>query len=93
MPLLLCSVPLSISDRSLVYPSVRSPSSNSSFKVVCYNVLAEIYANQQIYPYCPAWALAWNYRRTNILRELLQYGGVTLWGVLYVILVMSFSRH
>ena len=24
--------------------------------------------------YCPSWALAWNYRRQNLLRELLSYG-------------------
>ena len=23
--------------------------------------------------YCPAWALSWNYRRQNLLRELLSY--------------------
>ena len=45
----------------------------SPFRVVCYNMLADIYANRQIYPYCPAWALAWNYRRNNILRELTSY--------------------
>lgn len=38
-------------------------------------MLAEIYANRQIYPYCPTWALAWNYRRNNILRELVSYEG------------------
>ena len=27
----------------------------------------------QVYPYCPAWALPWNYRRRNILRELVAY--------------------
>ncbi len=24
--------------------------------------------------YCPSWALSWNYRRQNLLRELLSYG-------------------
>eukprot|EP00479_Gromia_sphaerica_P010633 TRINITY_DN494_c0_g1_i1.p1 TRINITY_DN494_c0_g1~~TRINITY_DN494_c0_g1_i1.p1 ORF type:complete len:217 (+),score=29.41 TRINITY_DN494_c0_g1_i1:498-1148(+) len=38
-----------------------------------YNVLAEIYATQQLYPYCPLRALSWSYRRNNILREILTY--------------------
>jgi len=32
------------------------------FRVVTYNVLAEIYATQQQYPYCDFWALSWDYR-------------------------------
>ena len=34
----------------------------SRFRVVTYNVLAEIYATQQQYPYCDFWALSWDYR-------------------------------
>jgi len=41
------------------------------FRIVTYNVLAEIYATQQQYPYCDFWALSWDYRFQNILRELL----------------------
>eukprot|EP00735_Rhodelphis_limneticus_P004153 TRINITY_DN15709_c0_g1::TRINITY_DN15709_c0_g1_i1::g.18809::m.18809 TRINITY_DN15709_c0_g1::TRINITY_DN15709_c0_g1_i1::g.18809 ORF type:complete len:631 (+),score=61.65,sp/Q8W0Z9/CCR4A_ARATH/35.49/1e-103,Exo_endo_phos/PF03372.18/1.5e-23,Exo_endo_phos_2/PF14529.1/0.0031 TRINITY_DN15709_c0_g1_i1:71-1963(+) len=44
-----------------------------AFKVLSYNTLAELYTNPQIYPYCPSWALAWNYRKRNILREILSY--------------------
>jgi len=40
--------------------------------VVSYNTLAEIYANQGVYPYCPTWALAWQYRKDLILKELLR---------------------
>lgn len=32
------------------------------FRIVTYNVLAEIYATQQQYPYCDIWALSWDYR-------------------------------
>lgn len=32
------------------------------FRMVTYNVLAEIYATQQQYPYCDLWALSWDYR-------------------------------
>eukprot|EP00568_Trieres_chinensis_P006705 CAMPEP_0183296274 /NCGR_PEP_ID=MMETSP0160_2-20130417/3902_1 /TAXON_ID=2839 ORGANISM="Odontella Sinensis, Strain Grunow 1884" /NCGR_SAMPLE_ID=MMETSP0160_2 /ASSEMBLY_ACC=CAM_ASM_000250 /LENGTH=671 /DNA_ID=CAMNT_0025457873 /DNA_START=45 /DNA_END=2056 /DNA_ORIENTATION=+ len=41
------------------------------FRVVTYNVLAEIYATQQQYPYCDFWALNWDYRFQNLIREIL----------------------
>jgi CCR4-NOT transcription complex subunit 6 len=41
------------------------------FRVASYNVLAEIYATQLQYPYCDFWALSWDYRFHNILREIL----------------------
>eukprot|EP00591_Stephanopyxis_turris_P004999 CAMPEP_0195514258 /NCGR_PEP_ID=MMETSP0794_2-20130614/5698_1 /TAXON_ID=515487 /ORGANISM="Stephanopyxis turris, Strain CCMP 815" /LENGTH=660 /DNA_ID=CAMNT_0040642459 /DNA_START=436 /DNA_END=2418 /DNA_ORIENTATION=+ len=44
------------------------------FRIVTYNVLAEIYATQQQYPYCDFWALSWDYRFQNILRELVDVG-------------------
>lgn len=34
----------------------------SRFRVATYNLLAEIYATQQQYPYCDFWALSWDYR-------------------------------
>jgi len=40
------------------------------FRIVSYNVLAEIYATQQQYPYCDIWALSWEYRFHNIMREI-----------------------
>jgi CCR4-NOT transcription complex subunit 6 len=36
-------------------------------------MLADIYATQTAFPYCPKWALSWRYRRVQILRELEQY--------------------
>ena len=44
-----------------------------SFTVLTYNVLADLYANKDMYRYCPAWALSWSYRRQNLIRELLSY--------------------
>mmetsp|Transcript_43214 Transcript_43214/g.105761 ORF Transcript_43214/g.105761 Transcript_43214/m.105761 type:complete len:582 (+) Transcript_43214:94-1839(+) len=44
-----------------------------SFKVLSYNCLADIYATPQVYPYTAAWALAWNYRKRNLLREIIGY--------------------
>lgn len=43
------------------------------FKVMCYNILAQIYATRHMYPYCPVWALAWNYRKKNLLRNILSH--------------------
>ena len=45
------------------------------FRVVTYNILAEIYATQQQYPYCDLWALSWEYRFHNILRDLMEASG------------------
>ncbi len=44
-----------------------------SIRVVSYNILAEIYATPQMFPYCPTYALSWQYRRNLILRELLSF--------------------
>ena len=37
---------------------------------MCYNVLCDKYATRQYYGYCPAWALAWDYRKKLILEEI-----------------------
>ena len=46
---------------------------NERIRVVTYNLLASIYATQVQYPYCPSWALSWNFRKGQILRELAGY--------------------
>lgn len=43
------------------------------FRVLSYNVLAEIYATRQMYPYCPMWALNWSFRKQLLQRELQLY--------------------
>lgn len=43
------------------------------FTTMCYNVLCDKYATRSLYGYCPAWALAWNYRKHSILEELKAY--------------------
>lgn len=48
----------------LVLPTV-------TFSVMSYNVLCDKYATRQQYGYCPSWALAWDYRKTIIMKELL----------------------
>mmetsp|Transcript_24542 Transcript_24542/g.27546 ORF Transcript_24542/g.27546 Transcript_24542/m.27546 type:complete len:592 (+) Transcript_24542:9-1784(+) len=57
--------------RSLVAAKIGGGSGGARFRIVTYNVLAEIYATQQQYPYCDFWALSWDYRFQNILREIL----------------------
>lgn len=73
-------------DTQAVLPSPRPPNprrlictgdtntiDGPSFKVLSYNILAPIYATKTIYPYCPMHALQWNYRRNNLLREIVNY--------------------
>lgn len=43
---------------------------HKTFSVFCYNILCDKYATRQIYRYCPTWALDWEYRRQNIVREI-----------------------
>jgi CCR4-NOT transcription complex subunit 6 len=49
--------------------------SGHRFRVVTYNMLAEIYATAQMYPYCDFWALSWDYRFQNLKLELEQTDG------------------
>uniref|UniRef100_A0A7S2RJ55 Endonuclease/exonuclease/phosphatase domain-containing protein n=1 Tax=Rhizochromulina marina TaxID=1034831 RepID=A0A7S2RJ55_9STRA len=57
---------------------IASPNASSGgghrFRVVSYNVLAEIYATQHAYPYCDFWALSWGYRCANLVREIQDAG-------------------
>lgn len=53
--------------------TARTNTSRLGFTLLTYNLLAEIYATPDAYPYCAAWALPWNFRRRNILREILTY--------------------
>lgn len=41
-----------------------------TFRVLSYNILSEIYATSRYYPGCPSWALAWTYRKRNLIREM-----------------------
>jgi CCR4-NOT transcription complex subunit 6 len=60
--------------RSLIYTEpIMNNTNNSAFKVLCYNVLAQIYATRHIYPYTPLWALQWDYRKNRILAEILRH--------------------
>jgi len=43
-----------------------------NMSVFCYNVLCDKYATRQLYAYCPSWALDWDYRKQQILKEISQ---------------------
>lgn len=53
----------------LIFPHVFL--SSALFTVMCYNVLCDKYATRQLYGYCPSWALSWDYRKKNIMQEIL----------------------
>ncbi|CAL8322267.1 unnamed protein product [Lota lota] len=44
--------------------------STATLTVMCYNVLCDKYATQQMYGYCPSWALSWEYRKKGIVEEI-----------------------
>ena len=70
------AVPPLPSPRPVIYAESYNPATaapGSSFKVVDYNILAQVYASHQLYPYTPIWALQWEYRKHRILAELLSY--------------------
>ncbi|KAJ3702722.1 hypothetical protein LUZ61_006427 [Rhynchospora tenuis] len=50
-----------------------SVTSMGTFTVLSYNILADTYATNDVYSYCPSWALSWTYRRQNLLREIVGY--------------------
>eukprot|EP00933_Yihiella_yeosuensis_P069437 TRINITY_DN7597_c1_g2_i3.p1 TRINITY_DN7597_c1_g2~~TRINITY_DN7597_c1_g2_i3.p1 ORF type:complete len:622 (-),score=103.38 TRINITY_DN7597_c1_g2_i3:190-1974(-) len=43
---------------------------SKQFKVMNWNVLADLYATETVYPYCEKWALSWSWRKHMILKEL-----------------------
>ncbi|GAV59258.1 Exo_endo_phos domain-containing protein [Cephalotus follicularis] len=44
-----------------------------TFTVLSYNILSDLYASRDMHGHCPTWALAWEYRRQNLLREIMEY--------------------
>lgn len=43
---------------------------SQQFKVMNWNILADLYATEVVYPYCEKWALSWTWRKHLILKEL-----------------------
>lgn len=61
---------MSLATNELYFPKNRRP---DSLRVLSYNTLAEIYGTKASFPSCPEWALAWTYRRRNLVREIANY--------------------
>ena len=66
--LLSLSLPPTLPPSSLPSPSLPT---SATFTVMSYNVLCDKYATRQQYGYCPSWALVWEYRKSAILKEIL----------------------
>ncbi|KAL9182007.1 hypothetical protein ACHAXT_012350 [Thalassiosira profunda] len=60
--------------RNLVTTKSASAGGGARFRIVTYNILAEIYATQQQYPYADLWSLSWDFRFQNIIREIVDVG-------------------
>lgn len=61
-----------------LYTQTRLP--NHQFRVVTYNLLADLYADSDysrttLFPYCPPYALAIDYRKQLFMKEILGYNG------------------
>lgn len=64
--------------RKTMNPFATGPTAgnlNSTVTVLCYNILASIYTNHQLYNYTKKYLLNWKVRRKMILTEILHYGG------------------
>jgi len=56
-------------------PGAQTAGNAFRFRIISYNILAELFATKQAYPYCDSWSLSWPYRRAIILQELQQTSG------------------
>ena len=57
-------------DREGRGPGLQAECLNRQFKVMNWNVLADLYANESVYPYCEKWALSWTWRKHLIMKAL-----------------------
>lgn len=62
------------------------------FRVLSYNVLAELYATRQLYPYCPMWVLSWNFRKELLKNELHSYNADILCLQVCWYQILAFTR-
>lgn len=69
-----CPIGIPPPDRQWLEVSPKPKPDTATFTVFCYNVLCDKFATRQLYGYCPSWALDWNYRKAQILREILSHG-------------------
>ncbi|KAJ3337418.1 Glucose-repressible alcohol dehydrogenase transcriptional effector [Gonapodya sp. JEL0774] len=60
-------------EREWVYVEDDTGMTTDSFTVLTYNVLCERYATSSSYQYVPSWALSWEFRRQNLIQEIVGY--------------------
>ena len=58
-----------------VFGALEHIQSGMAVKVLNWNILADIYATEQMYDYCAPWALSWPYRRTLIMKQIAALDG------------------
>jgi len=58
-----------------VFGALEHIQSGMAVKVLNWNILADIYATEQMYEYCAPWALAWAYRKTLIMKQIAALDG------------------
>ena len=46
-----------------------------AIKLLNWNTLADVYATEQQYEYCPPWALSWDYRKHLLLKQIAALDG------------------
>jgi CCR4-NOT transcription complex subunit 6 len=58
-----------------VFGALEHIQSGMAVKVLNWNVLADIYATEQMYDYCAPWALSWSYRKVLIFKQIAALDG------------------
>ena len=58
-----------------VFGALEHIQSGMAVKVLNWNILADIYATEQMYDYCAPWALSWSYRKVLILKQIAALDG------------------
>lgn len=69
------SLPPAPPKRSLTAVPGPNTGGGMRFRIVSYNILAEVYATRQAYPYCDPWTLSWPYRSSILFQELEEVQG------------------
>ncbi|XP_062163326.1 carbon catabolite repressor protein 4 homolog 1-like isoform X2 [Alnus glutinosa] len=68
-----CMIPIGYLNKPWNSNLKDQSSKEAVFSVLSYNILADLYASRDKFSYCPTWALVWEYRRQNLLREIIEY--------------------
>ncbi|KAJ9120629.1 hypothetical protein QFC22_002558 [Naganishia vaughanmartiniae] len=58
----------------VVESATTTKEEKDTFSILCFNILCERYATHQMYGYTPSWALNWQHRKDEILKQILESG-------------------